>query len=154
VIQQSLLDAGGATYNVDDLKDEDRVFVGNAAFRRNVVKLYDQRCAFCKMRVVGWDGVNIVDGAHIQPFVEFRDDRFVNGLALCKNHHWAFDHGWFGVDDDYRIVIPKERFMEEAAVESREMVAFRGEPIGLPEEREFRPSLEGLRWHRERWRIR
>ncbi len=77
----------------------------------------------------------------------------VNGLALCKNYYWAFGHGWFGVDDDYRIVIPQERFMEEAAVESREMVSFRGEAIGLPGEREFRPSLEGLRWHRERWRI-
>lgn len=86
-IQQSLFDSGGATDSVDDLKDEDRIFVRNAAFRRNVVKLYDQRCAFCKRRVVSWDGQNIVDGAHIMPFSECRDDRFVNGLALCKNHH-------------------------------------------------------------------
>lgn len=153
VIQQALFDTGGATYNVDELKDEDQIFVRNAAFRRNVVKLYDQRCAFCKMRVVSWDGQNAVDGAHIQPFSEFHSDLFVNGLALCKNHHWAFDHGWFGVDDDYQIVIPQERFVEEAAVESREMMAFRGEAIGLPREREFSPSLEGLMWHRERWGI-
>jgi putative restriction endonuclease len=39
--------------------------------------------------------------------------------ALWKNHHWAFDHGWFGAGDDYRIVIPQGRFMEEPAVESR-----------------------------------
>ncbi|MGF1571083.1 MAG: HNH endonuclease [Nodosilinea sp.] len=152
-VQQSLFDSGGATYNVEELRDEDRIFVRNAAFRRNVVKLYDQRCAFCKIRVVSWDGVNMVDGAHIQPFSEFRDDRFVNGLALCKNHHWAFDRGWFGVDDDYRIVILQERFMEEPAVKSREMVAFRGEAIGLPSKREFRPSLDGLRWHREKWEV-
>jgi putative restriction endonuclease len=78
---------------------------------------------------------------------------FVNGLALCKNHHWAFDHGWFGVDDDYRIVIPWDRFEEEAAVESRGMMGFKGERIGLPREDRFMPSLEGLRWHRERWAI-
>ncbi|MBF2035944.1 MAG: hypothetical protein IGR92_10810 [Leptolyngbyaceae cyanobacterium T60_A2020_046] len=59
-IQQSLFDSGGATYSIDDLKDEDRIFVRNAAFRRNVVKLYDQRCAFCKIRVVSWDGQNLV----------------------------------------------------------------------------------------------
>ncbi|NMF85698.1 HNH endonuclease [Nodosilinea sp. P-1105] len=152
-VQQSLLDSGGATYNVEDLKDQDQIFVRNAAFRRNVVKLYDQRCAFCKLRVVSWDGANIVDGAHIQPFAEFRDDRFVNGLALCKNHHWAFDRGWFGVDDDYRIVIPWARFKEEAAVGSRGMMQFRGERIELPREERFMPSLEGLRWHRERWEI-
>ncbi|HIK45407.1 MAG TPA: HNH endonuclease [Leptolyngbyaceae cyanobacterium M65_K2018_010] len=152
-IQQTLFDSGGATYNVDDLKDADQIFVRNAAFRRNVVKLYDQRCAFCKLRVVSWDGVNMVDGAHIQPFSEFRDDRFVNGLALCKNHHWAFDRGWFGVDDDYRIMIPWDRFIEEAAVESRGMMGFKGERIELPREESFMPSLEGLRWHRERWGI-
>ena len=55
------------------------------------------------------------------------------------------------MDDGYRIVIPWDRFKEDAAVESREMVAFRGEAIGLPKEREFMPSLEGLRWHRKRW---
>jgi len=152
-VQQSLFDSGGATYNVEELRDEDQIFVRNAAIRRNVVKLYDQRCAFCKVRVVSWDGLNIVDGAHIQPFSEFHSDLFVNGLALCKNHHWAFDRGWFGVDDDYRIVIPQERFMEEPAVGSREMVTFEGEAIGLPREREFRPSLEGLKWHRERWEM-
>lgn len=152
-IQQSLFDSGGATYNVDDLKDTDRIFVRNAAFRRNVVKLYDQRCAFCKMRVVSWDGLNIVDGAHIQPFSEFRNDRFTNGLALCKNHHWAFDRGWFGVDDNYQILIPWDRFTEEAALESREMGNFRGERIDLPREENFMPSLDGLRWHRERWRL-
>jgi putative restriction endonuclease len=152
-VQQTLFDSGGATYNVDELRDEDRIFVRNAAFRRNVVKLYDQRCAFCKMRVVSWDGLNIVDGAHIQPFSEFRDDRFVNGMALCKNHHWAFDHGWFGVDDDYRILIPWDRFTEEAAVASREMMEFKGEWIEFPKQESFMPSLEGFRWHKERWNI-
>ncbi|MGG6237096.1 HNH endonuclease [Nodosilinea sp. AN01ver1] len=152
-VKTQLLREGGATYRVEDLKDEENIVVRNGAFRKIVVSLYDQRCAFCGLRIVSADGQDIVDGAHIKPFSEFRDNRFVNGLALCKNHHWAFDHGWFGVDDDYRIVIPPERFMEEAAVESREMVAFQGEAIGLPREREFRPSLEGLRWHRERWTI-
>ncbi|MBD2108503.1 HNH endonuclease [Nodosilinea sp. FACHB-13] len=153
LVKTQLLREGGATYNVEDLKDEENIVVRNGAFRKIVVSLYDQRCAFCRLRIISADGQDIVDGAHIKPFAEFRDDRFVNGLALCKNHHWAFDHGWFGVDDDYRIVIPQERFMEEPAVESREMVAFGGETIGLPEEREFRPSLEGLKWHREKWRI-
>ncbi|MBW4460341.1 MAG: HNH endonuclease [Nodosilinea sp. WJT8-NPBG4] len=152
-VKTQLLREGGATYNVEDLKNEENIVVRNGAFRKIVVSLYDQRCAFCGLRIISADGQDIVDGAHIKPFAEFRDDRFVNGLALCKNHHWAFDHGWFGVDDDYRILIPPERFTEEPAVESREMVAFGGEAIGLPKKREFRPSLEGLRWHRKRWEM-
>ncbi|WP_346291522.1 HNH endonuclease [Sphaerothrix gracilis] len=152
-VQQSLFDSGGATYNADDLKDEDRIFVRNAAFRQNIVRLYDQRCAFCKMRVVSWDGQNIVDGAHIMPFSEFHNDLFVNGIALCKNHHWAFDRGWFGIDDDYRIVIPSDRFIEEPAVGSQKLKTFMEEAIELPSEQKFVPSLKGLQWHRKRWNI-
>ncbi|MEP0900864.1 HNH endonuclease [Nodosilinea sp. FACHB-13] len=150
-VKTQLLREGSATYKVEDLKNEKNIVVRNRAFRKIVVSLYNQRCAFCGLRIISADGQDIVDGAHIKPVAEFRDDRFVNGLALCKNHYWAFDHGWFGVDDDYRIVIPQGRFVEEPAVKSREMVAFRGEAIRLPGKREFRPNLEGLRWHRERW---
>jgi putative restriction endonuclease len=80
-------------------------------------------------------------------------DSSTKRLALCKNHHWAFAHGWFGVDGDYRIVFSWDRFKEEAAVESRGMMAFKGERIELPREERFMPSLEGLRWYRERWGI-
>ena len=152
-VKSQLLREGGATYNLEDLKDEENIVVRNGAFRKIVVSLYEQRCAFCGLRIISADGQDIVDGAHIKPFSVFRDDRFVNGLALCKNHHWAFDHGWFGVDNDYRILIPQDRFTEEAAFESREMMAFRGERIGLPRETEFMPSLDSLYWHREKWNI-
>jgi hypothetical protein len=42
-------------------------------------------------------------------------------------------------------------FTEEALQESRGMMAFRGERMDLPQEERFMPSLEGLKWHRERW---
>jgi len=28
---------------------------------------------------------------HLIPFSESRNDHPTNGLALCKNHHWAMD---------------------------------------------------------------
>ncbi len=153
IVKSRLLKEGGATYSVRDLKDEENIVVRNGAFRRIVVSLYNQRCAFCRLKIISSDAQNIVDGAHIKPFSEFRDDRFINGLALCKNHHWAFDHGWFGISNDYRIVIPRDRFTEEEAIESRGMMDFRDEQIELPSEDKFRPSLEALSWHRERWEI-
>ncbi|PSN16707.1 HNH endonuclease [filamentous cyanobacterium CCT1] len=153
LVKTQLLREGGATYRVEDLKDEENIVVRNGAFRKIVVSLYDQRCAFCGLRIISADGQDIVDGAHIKPFAEFRDDRFVNGLALCKNHHWAFDHGWFGVDDNYRILIPSDRFTEDAAIESRRMNEFGGEKINLPKDQKNMPSLESLRWHRENWNL-
>jgi putative restriction endonuclease len=151
--QLRLFEKGGATYSVDELKDEEKTVVRDAAFRKNVVSLYDQRCAFCRLRIVSLDSQNIVDGAHIQPFSTFRDDRFDNGLALCKNHHWAFDRGWFSVSDDYRILIPHDRFTEEPPQDTRPMQDFDQEPIFLPTQEAHYPRLEALNWHRERWGI-
>ena len=96
---------------------------------------------------------NIVDGSHILPFAEFRDDRFDNGISLCKNHHWAFDRGWFSIDDNYRIIIAKERLHEEPSEHTRQMQDFHGEQILLPTKAEYEPRLAALEWHRKHWGI-
>lgn len=152
-IQLKLFEKGGAIYQVKDLKDGDKAFVRNAAFRRIVVSLYDQRCAFCHLKIISSDSQNIVDGAHIKPFSQFRDDRFSNGLALCKNHHWAFDRGWFGISDDYRIIVPGDRMTEEPPEKSRTMREFNHEPLFLPNREAYYPSPESLHWHRNFWQI-
>lgn len=153
VEQLHLFERGGAVYRVEDLADEAATIVRDAAFRKNVISLYDHRCAFCKLKVISRDSQNIVDGAHIKPFSEFRDDRFDNGLALCKNHHWAFDRGWFSIDDNYRIIIPSERFTEEPPEQSKPMREFSGELLYLPGRSDFHPRREALQWHRDRWQI-
>jgi putative restriction endonuclease len=152
-IQTRLREKGGAVYNSEDLRDEDKIFVRNAAFRKIVISLYQQRCTLCGLRIIDRDGQNIVDGAHIKPFSEFRDDRFDNGLALCKNHHWAFDRGWFSISDDYRILIPRDRFVEESPRNTRPMQDFDQEPIFLPLQVAHPPRQEALEWHRQRWGI-
>ncbi|ANV89122.1 HNH endonuclease [Picosynechococcus sp. PCC 7117] len=108
--QDRLRESGGKVYDVsdDEVKDDNLVIVRDTAFRRNVVANYNYQCCFCGMRVLDLKGQNIVDGSHIKPFSEFRDDRFDNGLSLCKNHHWAFDRGWFSIDEKYRIIVSKD----------------------------------------------
>jgi putative restriction endonuclease len=76
-IQLRLFERGGAVYTTEDVKDQDKTFVRNAAFRRIVVSLYQQNCAFCRLKIVSRDSQDIVDGAHIKPFAEFHDDRFL-----------------------------------------------------------------------------
>jgi putative restriction endonuclease len=127
--------------------------VRDATFRRNVVRLYNYRCAFCQLRVIALDEINIVDGAHIRPFSKFQDDNYRNGLSLCKNHHWAFDHGWFGIDDDYRIIIRENWLDEDAPSDLRFMEEYHGEEILLPHDLEFIPDPEALLWHRKNWKI-
>ncbi|MBE9079162.1 HNH endonuclease [Romeria aff. gracilis LEGE 07310] len=151
-IQLKLFDSGGVVYSTEELKDDQRTFVRSAAFRKIVVSLYEQRCALCRLKIIVGNQT-IVDGAHIMPFSEFRDDRFDNGLALCKNHHWAFDHGWFGISDRYQIVIPPDRFYEEAPNALQGLDEFNGEEILLPVDDKCKPRLEALSWHRNFWEI-
>ncbi|MFQ3636994.1 MAG: HNH endonuclease [Cyanobacteriota bacterium] len=151
----ALREKGGAVYTVEELKREDEAeaYRRSATFRKEVLALYDQRCAFCRLRVISQDSENIVDGSHILPFSIFRDDRYDNGLSLCKNHHWAFDHGWFSISDEYTIIIPENRIHEEPPIDTKPMQAFHNEPIFLPNQIEFYPRLEAIQWHRERWKI-
>ncbi|WP_295620047.1 HNH endonuclease [Chamaesiphon sp. GL140_3_metabinner_50] len=121
--------------------------VRNSFFRKLVVREYDYRCAFCKLRIIRDPNQNIVDGAHIKPFSEFLDSKIDNGLSLCKNHHWAFDLGWFSIDDNYRIIVAQG--LDDDSPYTRAMKDFDREPIALPSNKRYFPRLESLKWHRE-----
>jgi putative restriction endonuclease len=121
--------------------------VRNSFFRKLVVREYDYRCAFCKLRIIRDPNQNIVDGAHIKPFSEFLDSKIDNGLSLCKNHHWAFDLGWFSISDDYRILVAQG--LNDDSPYTRAMKEFDLEPIALPSNERYFPRLESLKWHRE-----
>lgn len=120
--------------------------VRNAFFRKAVVQIYDYKCAFCQMKVMNSLRQNIVDGAHIKPFAEFFDSRVNNGLSLCKNHHWAFDQGWFSINDEYRIIVASD--LEEESPNAKPMRDFHGKLIIRPNSEQYFPSLEALQWHR------
>ena len=113
-----------------EVEDEAKVIVRDAAFRRVVVSVYEHRCALCGLQVLNSLGQNIVDGAHIQPFSQFYDDRIDNGLSLCKNHHWAFDRGWFAINDDYTLLVAED--LREESPHARPMREFDGDRIQLP----------------------
>jgi hypothetical protein len=57
-----------------------------AEFGRDVVVAYGARCAMCDLNL------GLVVGAHILPVSAAHSvDRVWNGIALCENHHRAFD---------------------------------------------------------------
>ncbi|MEE3719597.1 HNH endonuclease [Tumidithrix elongata RA019] len=145
--QDRLREQGGIVYSADEIEDESKLIVRDAAFRKIVVSAYEFRCAFCELQILNSLNQHIVDGAHIKPFSQFRDDRFDNGLSLCKNHHWAFDRGWFTVDDDYKIIVSED--LREESPHARTMRDFHGQHIALPAQQSYFPRIDALRWHRE-----
>ncbi|WP_309232614.1 HNH endonuclease [Cylindrospermum sp. FACHB-282] len=124
-----------------------RTIVRNAFFRISVVRIYENRCAFCGLKVIKNGNQNIVDGAHIKPFSQFYDSRIHNGISLCKNHHWAFDMGWFSVDNQYKIIISND--LEEVSPHAKPMKDFHGEKLLLPKTEQLFPEMEALEWHRQ-----
>ena len=121
--------------------------IRNAFFRKAIVHIYDYRCVFCRLRVTRSINQNIVDGAHIKPFSGFYESKIENGLALCKNHHWAFDRGWFSVDENYRIIVAND--LQEESPNAKPMKEFNRAMIFLPNDEIYYPSLEALQWHRQ-----
>jgi hypothetical protein len=74
--------------------------VRDARFSRRVIDAYAGLCAMCGL------GVELVQGAHIYPVsAPGSHDEPWNGLALCPNHHLAFDRYLVAVDIDTRSVI-------------------------------------------------
>lgn len=145
--QEELLATGGKVYEESVFKDETKTVVRDATFRKVIISVYEYRCAFCKLQILNCLGQNIVDGAHIKPFSQFYDDRIDNGISLCKNHHWAFDKGWFSISDNFTILVKDD--LREEAPNSKPMQQFNGDRIRLPDQEQYYPRLEALRWHRQ-----
>lgn len=146
-LQKSLKNKGGVVYNPQDLDNEEKIFVRESAFSRVVSSVYHYQCAFCGLRAINSLSQTLVDGTHIKPFSLFYDDRIDNGISLCKNHRWAFEQGWFTVDDDYKIIISNDLWVESLYVKS--LREFQGKRILLPPHNQYFPRIEALRWHRE-----
>lgn len=62
------------------------VLIRNTWFSGDVLDAYNRRCAMCGL------GLNLVQGAHVYPAsAPGSPDVVSNGIALCANHHVAFD---------------------------------------------------------------
>lgn len=126
--------------------DED---VRSAAFRRVVTAAYDYRCAACGLRVI-LDDLVLVDAAHLIPFRESHDDDPCNGMALCKNHHWAMDQYLIAPSTDRKWQISDR--LEPRIPELAPLVGLDGKTVLLPSEKKCWPKQESLKWRINRMR--
>lgn len=123
--------------------------VREARFRLNVVPAYNYTCALTGYRVTTIDRGSIVDAAHIEQFNTSRNNDLRNGLALCKNAHWAFDAGLWSIDDEYRVLVAEDAFEEEAPHQTP-LTQFAGRRLALPANPEHWPEPRYLAAHRRR----
>jgi len=90
-------------------------------------------------------GVGLVQGAHIHPVsAPGSHDEPSNGLALCANHHLAFDRHLVGVRPDNSEVVFHGRILEQlpGSPAIRALVNGTFDQLVAPADRGARPSAE------------
>lgn len=129
----------------DPTETEDRI--RKPAFRREIMRIYDYTCVFCKLQVLTLDGESITEAAHIIPHSTSKNDDVRNGLSLCKLHHWAFDKYLISIDESYKVIVTE--LMSEKGPKDWKLSTLKGKRILLPEREDLYPSQEALAWHRK-----
>lgn len=121
-----------------------------ARFRIEVVVIaYKHTCALTGYRMTTIGMESIVDAAHIHEFRDSRNNDPRNGLALSKNAHWQFDRGLWSLNDNYHVLVNKEKFIE-VGVPGQRLTDFEGRRIFLPGDPRYWPEYSYLNWHRKR----
>lgn len=127
--------------------DEEERFVRNGVFKRVVPKIYNYTCCISGMRIIATREVQMIDACHIVPFSESYNDTIGNGISLSPTFHRAFDRFLITIDEEYNIIV-SEHFVEKGNYSIRQL---HGKKIILPQELKFYPSLENLKWHKEKF---
>jgi hypothetical protein len=92
--ESGFLDDGTAA-SAERVRRATQVLVRHYAFGERVKDVYGSRCAMCGMTI------RLVAGAHIYPAsAPDSPDRVWNGIALCPNHHAAFDNHELWIDPE------------------------------------------------------
>jgi hypothetical protein len=74
-------------------------------FRFLVLNAYQMRCAFTSRVIRLGDGFVNLEAAHIKPKSHRGLNLTCNGIALCRDLHWAFDKGAFTLTEDLRAEV-------------------------------------------------
>jgi putative restriction endonuclease len=127
--------------------DDEPEYGRSPAFRRKILEIYDHQCAACglRIRLPAAHDVSFIDAAHLVPFSENHNDHPTNGLALCKNHHWAMDRDVLAPSPDLRWHVAKAIDPRRSNGE-KELHELAGTSLLLPKDRAFHPDEEGLAW--------
>ena len=118
--------------------------VRNNKFRKAVLQVYGDKCGVCGLQL------GVVEASHIVPVADGGTDEVTNGIALCPNHHKAFDLGLFLITPDYKIFLRGDRTKriredkKDGGLDNFIVDLRVGEQIFLPADSKFHPNPDYL----------
>ncbi len=125
-------------------------------FRQAVIEAYDCKCAFCGLKINAPDSLSWeVEAAHIVPHSSKGKDDVLNGVALCRLHHWAFDTGWLSIENDFTIQVSSKinllshDYGKMNHYDFIRIFSNQHSKIFLPKRKDAYPHQNAMTWHRE-----
>jgi putative restriction endonuclease len=115
----------------------------DAAFAIAVKSAYRETCAITGLKIINGGGRAEVQAAHIRPVADRGPDSLRNGIALCGTMHWMFDRGLISIDDDFSVLIARDRVPDAI----RRLINPSGR-VYAPERIDLRPHPNFLAYHR------
>src|SRR5262249_44800434 len=112
--------------------------VGQSLFRARVLRAYEGRCC-----ITGETCAEVVEAAHIEPYINVDSNHPQNGLPLRLDLHALFDGGLLTIDSDLRVKVSPH-----LKGESYRRLA--GNAIRLPKNATHHPSRVALEHH---WQV-
>jgi putative restriction endonuclease len=107
---------------------------GQSNFRAKLTEAYNNKCC-----ITGERTSELLEAAHIQPYIDKNSNHVKNGLLLRVDFHKIYDSGLMYIDEDYKIHI-------SPYVKSDYYLNFNGLKINLPNNSNMHPSKEALQY--------
>lgn len=133
-------------YSTEDIECFGKRRDGHNRFSKRIKGNYNYKCCIC-----GITEPEFLVASHISAWAEDKENRLnpKNGLCLCSFHDKAFEYGYIGFSDDYRMLINKNVLKE--SVVFKQLLYFNGRKLILPSN--DMPSIELLKKHRTKHKI-
>jgi len=113
----------------------------STSFRDFVLHGYDYKCAITG-EIMFWEDLNNLEAAHIQPRAHIGTFLPCNGIALCRDMHWAFDKGFITLTNDLKVRVHDD-------VNRGMLAAYHGKKLYVPVDPYFRPEPTFVKYHQE-----
>lgn len=111
---------------------------GQSDFRQILLKAYNGRCA-----VTGWNVIEVLEAAHITPYLGPETNHPSNGLLLRSDIHALFDLGLLAIDPEMLIVVLAPRIRGSSYSD------LHGNLVSIPMTDAMKPSIAALKLHRD-----
>ena len=129
----------GEEQNIEDTRGAS--LFNSDSFRDFVLHAYGYKCAITG-KVIDYKNLLNLEAAHIQPKAQAGTFLPCNGIALCRDMHWAFDKGFITLSDDLKIIVHEE--MQKSI-----LMEYADQKIYTPVDPYFQPEKKFLKHHRE-----